>query len=310
MNFYSVSIVFQYVGKWWDCCGDRYPILQKIAIRVLSQTCSTSLCDHITFRQNRFVNESTMNRNMMEKFSAFKSKNLKLIDLERISGLPVCSQELVQKFLEDLDESDNNINDEDTIPLTSEYRNLDRRLNLELGHLSTLPECNSEPEQRGSMNLKLVPVSTLPECDPEPEQRGCLNLELGPEQRDCLNLELGHVSTLPECDPEPEQHGCLNLQLEPEQCDRLNLELGPASTLPECNPEPEQCSRLNLELRPLSTLPECNPEPEQRALENVEVGPDLGLGRYVVEECPFSHAKSLYYFLDDLWAAPKAILHL
>lgn len=118
------------VGKWWDCYGDHYPILQKIAVRLLSQTCSTSLCDHITFRQNPFVNESTMNKTMMEKFNVFKSKNLKPIDLQRISGLPEYSHEHVQNFLKDLDVSDNNINDEFAIP---EYRNLICQLNCGLG---------------------------------------------------------------------------------------------------------------------------------------------------------------------------------
>lgn len=118
------------VGKWWDCYGDHYPLLQKIAVRLLGQTCSTSLCDHITFCQNPSVNESTMNKTMMEKFNVLKSKNLKPIDLQRISGLPEYSHEHVQNFLKDLDVSDNNINDEFAIP---EYRNLICQLNCGLG---------------------------------------------------------------------------------------------------------------------------------------------------------------------------------
>lgn len=103
MNFYCVSVVVQYVGKWWEICGDRYPTLQKIAIRILSQTCSTSLCDHITFRQNGLVNESDMNVIMKEKFEAFESKRLEPIDLDKINGLPLCSHEHVQKILEPID---------------------------------------------------------------------------------------------------------------------------------------------------------------------------------------------------------------
>lgn len=89
--------------KWWEICGDRFPTLQKIAIRILSQTCSTSLCDHITFRQNGLVNESDMNVIMKEKFEAFESKRLEPIDLDKINGLPLCSHEHVQKILEPID---------------------------------------------------------------------------------------------------------------------------------------------------------------------------------------------------------------
>ncbi|KAL9429173.1 hypothetical protein AB3S75_031058 [Citrus x aurantiifolia] len=198
--------------KWWDCYGDHYPILQKIAVRLLSQTCSTSLCDHITFRQNPSVNESTMNKTMMEKFNAFKSKNLKPIDLQRISGLPEYSHEHVQKFLEDLDVSDNNINDEVDTP---EYRNLNCQLNCGLGPESTVRELNLEPQQHGHENLEIESPS---ECN------------------------LGQIFCL---SPPPS----LEFVLEPGQRGHVkNFEYRPVRTLPECNAEAEQCDSQILEV--------------------------------------------------------------
>ncbi|KDO47501.1 hypothetical protein CISIN_1g0047861mg, partial [Citrus sinensis] len=183
--------------KWWDCHGDRYPVLQKIAVRLLSQTCSTSLCDHITFRQNPFDNESTMNRFMMEKFNLFKSENVKWIDLQRISGLPEYSHEHVQKFLEDLDVLDN-INDEVGTP---EYRNLNCQLNCGLGTESTVRECNLERQPHGCENLGTVSLS---EC----------NLEQFDFGRPALwGAEFRNVSTLTDWNPKLEQGDLLDCGL-------------------------------------------------------------------------------------------------
>lgn len=32
------------VGKWWDYCGHKLPVLRKYAIRILSQPCSSFVC--------------------------------------------------------------------------------------------------------------------------------------------------------------------------------------------------------------------------------------------------------------------------
>ncbi|TXG62617.1 hypothetical protein EZV62_009611 [Acer yangbiense] len=64
--------------KWWECFGDHYPMLQKYAIRILSQTCATPSCVYI-----------------------LKSQNLELIDLDRNSGLPEYAPEyVVDKYSE------------------------------------------------------------------------------------------------------------------------------------------------------------------------------------------------------------------
>ena len=63
--------------------------------------------------------------------------------------------------------------------------------NLELGAVSTLPECNSESEQ-GHLLSCWSDIFVEYECVPE-QQRGHME-----------NLELGAISTLPECNSEPE----------------------------------------------------------------------------------------------------------
>ncbi|XP_031286092.1 uncharacterized protein LOC116144802 [Pistacia vera] len=92
-------------GKWWECFGDRYPILQKYAIRILSETCSTSLCYPCDFRSNHLVDEFSMNMIMMENFRLSKSQSdLEPIAVDRISGLPeFADHEYVLGILESLD---------------------------------------------------------------------------------------------------------------------------------------------------------------------------------------------------------------
>ncbi|KAJ0111219.1 hypothetical protein Patl1_00191 [Pistacia atlantica] len=60
--------------KWWECFGDRYPILQKYAIRILSQTCSASLCYPCDFQPNDLVDEFQHEHDYDGKFQAVEIK--------------------------------------------------------------------------------------------------------------------------------------------------------------------------------------------------------------------------------------------
>lgn len=119
----------QSIGKWWECCGDPYPILQKYAIRILSQTCTTSLLDHCNFTQNVSVDGISRDIIIMEKFSALKLQKLELIDLDKISGIPEYAPEFILEFLEELDWSDNidyrDLLVDDQVPTPSQSNNPD-----------------------------------------------------------------------------------------------------------------------------------------------------------------------------------------
>ncbi|KAK4848787.1 hypothetical protein QYF36_017318 [Acer negundo] len=81
--------------KWWECFGDHYRMLQKYAIRILSQTCATPSCVKFIFQPDDSIDEMRMKVIMMENSSILKSQNLELIDLDRNSGLPEYSPEYV-----------------------------------------------------------------------------------------------------------------------------------------------------------------------------------------------------------------------
>uniref|UniRef100_A0A7N2RCL3 Uncharacterized protein n=1 Tax=Quercus lobata TaxID=97700 RepID=A0A7N2RCL3_QUELO len=86
---------------WWDFCGDRLPVLQKYAIRILSQPCSSSLCKHnwnayevTQTKTNMLTSEMLdnlvylrMNSMMMEKFDTGESRNLEPIYLDKLNEL-------------------------------------------------------------------------------------------------------------------------------------------------------------------------------------------------------------------------------
>ncbi|KAK1560126.1 hypothetical protein Q3G72_023294 [Acer saccharum] len=87
--------------KWWECFGDHYPMLQKYAIRILSQTCATPSCVQLIFQPDDSIDEMRMKVIMMENSSILKSQNLELIDLDRNSGLPEYAPEyVVHKYSE------------------------------------------------------------------------------------------------------------------------------------------------------------------------------------------------------------------
>ncbi|XP_057492802.1 uncharacterized protein LOC130778284 [Actinidia eriantha] len=88
---------------WWNYCGDCLPVLQKYAIRILSQPCSSSTCERNwsaweaaqTKKRNRLAQKMLddlvyvrMNTTMMEKFNELEAQDLELINLEKLSELP------------------------------------------------------------------------------------------------------------------------------------------------------------------------------------------------------------------------------
>ena len=50
---------FLIIAKWWNNYGDEGPHLQNIAVKVLSQTCSSSGCEkkleHMVIDSHKFV---------------------------------------------------------------------------------------------------------------------------------------------------------------------------------------------------------------------------------------------------------------
>ncbi|XP_059663870.1 uncharacterized protein LOC132309596 [Cornus florida] len=85
---------------WWDYCGDCLPVLQKYAIRILSQPCSSSSCERNwsawevvqTKKRNRLAPTMLdnlvyirMNTMMMEKFKTLEAQDLEPINLDKLS---------------------------------------------------------------------------------------------------------------------------------------------------------------------------------------------------------------------------------
>ncbi|KAK4848508.1 hypothetical protein QYF36_013938 [Acer negundo] len=89
-------------GKWWECFGDPCPILQKLAVRILSQPCSTPLFPKlVNFQPNDWHDEVRMNTILMENFGTVKSQNSEPILLT--SEDPDYAYEDVLKFLDEED---------------------------------------------------------------------------------------------------------------------------------------------------------------------------------------------------------------
>uniref|UniRef100_A0A2N9HA16 Uncharacterized protein n=1 Tax=Fagus sylvatica TaxID=28930 RepID=A0A2N9HA16_FAGSY len=88
---------------WWHNCGDSIPILKKYAIRILSQSCSSSSCERNwsafeaaqTKKRNRLESKMLddlvymrMNTMMMEKSNTSEGQDLEPIDLDKLNELP------------------------------------------------------------------------------------------------------------------------------------------------------------------------------------------------------------------------------
>jgi hypothetical protein len=89
-----------YVGIWWDYTADEVPVLQKYAMRILSQSCSASSCERNwsafeaaqTKKRNRLSHKMLntlvyirMNTMMMDKYSDMMTKDLEPINLDNLS---------------------------------------------------------------------------------------------------------------------------------------------------------------------------------------------------------------------------------
>lgn len=98
---YSSFNFILHVGKWWDYCGHKLPVLRKYAIRILSQPCSTLVCKQslTAFKgaqikqQQRFALETPyshlslrMNMILTANFIARDTSNkpIDLTDLDRL----------------------------------------------------------------------------------------------------------------------------------------------------------------------------------------------------------------------------------
>lgn len=103
ISYNLVLIILLFVGVWWDYCGDCLPVLQKYAIRILSQPCSSSACERNwsaweaaqTKKRNKLAPKMLddlvyvrMNTMMMEKFNELEAQDLEPINLEKLSELP------------------------------------------------------------------------------------------------------------------------------------------------------------------------------------------------------------------------------
>ena len=47
---YNYVIFYNFTGKWWELCGNHLSVLQKYAIRILSQPCGSSVCKRYQLR--------------------------------------------------------------------------------------------------------------------------------------------------------------------------------------------------------------------------------------------------------------------
>jgi hypothetical protein len=89
-----------YVGIWWDYNADEVSVLQKYAMRILSQSCSASSCERNwsafeaaqTKKRNRLSHKMLntlvyirMNTMMMDKYSDMMTKDLEPINLDNLS---------------------------------------------------------------------------------------------------------------------------------------------------------------------------------------------------------------------------------
>ncbi|KAL5862225.1 hypothetical protein ACOSQ3_003507 [Xanthoceras sorbifolium] len=92
--------------KWWECFGDHCPILQKLAVRILSQTCAAPICNLFKLQPNDSIDTLRMNMIMRETFSTLESQNWEPINLDKISGIPEYAHEVIKQYFEEMDWSD------------------------------------------------------------------------------------------------------------------------------------------------------------------------------------------------------------
>ncbi|XP_059439605.1 uncharacterized protein LOC132172169 [Corylus avellana] len=70
---------------WWEFCGNHLPVLQKYAIRILSQPCSSSLCKRYQLRDSCLDDHAFMvNTMMMERYKSLETQMLEPIILDKL----------------------------------------------------------------------------------------------------------------------------------------------------------------------------------------------------------------------------------
>ncbi|XP_042521332.1 uncharacterized protein LOC122094800 [Macadamia integrifolia] len=100
---------------WWQFVGSAFPVLQNIACRILSQSCSSSPCERNwsawdaaqTKKRNRLAPEMLedlvyirMNSMMRENYESQLHKDSRPIDLDNLGELPIVDFELEMERLE------------------------------------------------------------------------------------------------------------------------------------------------------------------------------------------------------------------
>lgn len=122
-----------FVGILWDYIGsdDHFPIVRKIAIKILSQPCSSSACERNwsaweaaqTKKRNRLTPEMLedlvyvrMNSLIMSKFKEREEEDLKPIDLSKINIL------VEEDVVEERDDQDDDVGDSQNMAwMTNSY---------------------------------------------------------------------------------------------------------------------------------------------------------------------------------------------
>ena len=79
---------FNFADRWWDLYGNHLPVLQKYAIRILSQPCSSSVCKRYQLRP-KYVNDYAfmVDTMIMERHKVLETQMSKAIDLDKIDEL-------------------------------------------------------------------------------------------------------------------------------------------------------------------------------------------------------------------------------
>jgi hypothetical protein len=73
---------------WWESCGNHLPVLQKYAIQILSQPCSSTLCKRHELRGNYSEDCAFMlNTMMMERYKSLETQMREPIILDKLGVL-------------------------------------------------------------------------------------------------------------------------------------------------------------------------------------------------------------------------------
>ncbi|XP_062174923.1 uncharacterized protein LOC133880065 [Alnus glutinosa] len=73
---------------WWESCGNNLPVLQKYAIQILSQPCSSTLCKRHKLRDNYSADSAFMlNTMMMERYKSLETQMREPIILDKLGVL-------------------------------------------------------------------------------------------------------------------------------------------------------------------------------------------------------------------------------